>query len=270
MLKISNLTKTYAGNDKSAIENISLEVSDGEIFGFIGPNGAGKSTTIKCMTGILNFESGHIEVDGFDIKTKAIEAKRRMGYVSDNHAIYEKLTGIEFLNFMCDIFGVDSATRGEKLKKYLEFFELEKAIGDPIKSYSHGMKQKLNIIGALIHSPKNWILDEPLLGLDPKSSFNLKKLMKEHAKAGNTVFFSSHMLEVVEKICDRIGIIDHGKLIACCTVAELKNSEVKQSLEDLFLSITGSGKNPKAEKEEQDFSNGAEPIEINGDDEAKQ
>ncbi|MDD4839509.1 MAG: ABC transporter ATP-binding protein [Clostridia bacterium] len=250
MLKVSNLTKTYAGNEKSAIENVSFDVRDGEIFGFIGPNGAGKSTTIKCITGILNFESGSIEIDGNDIRANAIAAKRLVGYVSDNHIIYDKLTGIEFVNFMCDMFGVDPTSRKERLDKYLNCFELTKAIGDPIKSYSHGMKQKLNIIGALIHNPKIWILDEPLLGLDPKSSYNLKQLMREHAQAGNSVFFSSHMLEIVEKVCDRVGIIDHGKMITCCSVADLQNSEIKTSLEDLFLSITSKNVENQVEKNE--------------------
>lgn len=247
MLKVTNLSKTYAGNSKAAVENVSFEIKDGEIFGFIGPNGAGKSTTIKCITGILNYD-GHIEIDGHDLRTDAIRAKRLMGYVSDNHVMYDKLTGIEFVNFMCDMFEVDTKSREERLEKYLDYFELKHAIGDPIKSYSHGMKQKLNIIGALIHNPRIWILDEPLLGLDPKSSFNLKKLMNEHVKEGNSVFFSSHMLEVVEKICDRIGIIDNGKLIACCSVKDLKNNEVKQSLEEIFLSVTGKSSDRSEEQ----------------------
>ncbi|HKL94117.1 MAG TPA: ABC transporter ATP-binding protein [Clostridia bacterium] len=242
MLKVTNLTKTYAGNPQAAIEDINFEVNDGEIFGFIGPNGAGKSTTIKCITGILNYEGGQIEIGGNNLRTNTLAAKRLMGYVSDNHIIYDKLTGIEFVNFMCDMFEVDAHTREERLAHYLDYFELAKAIGDPIKSYSHGMKQKLNIIGALIHNPKIWILDEPLLGLDPKSTFNLKKLMKEHTAAGNSVFFSSHNLDIVEKICDRVGIINHGKMIACCSISELKTSGLQQSLEDLFLSITSTSK----------------------------
>lgn len=257
MLKISSLTKTYAGNPKPAIENLNFEVNAGEIFGFIGPNGAGKSTAIKCITGILNFEGGQIEIDGQNIRTDAVAAKRLMGYVSDNHVIYDKLTGIEFVNFMCDMFNVDVESRDERLAHYLELFELEKAIGNPIKSYSHGMKQKLNIIGALIHNPKIWILDEPLLGLDPKSTFNLKTLMREHADAGNSVFFSSHNLDMVEKICDRIAIIDHGKIIVCCNVAELKSSKLKQSLEDLFLSVTStSSKSEPQYNEESDKKEG--------------
>ncbi|MEG2274040.1 MAG: ABC transporter ATP-binding protein [Clostridia bacterium] len=243
MLKINNLTKTYGGNGKPSVDNLTLEVKDGEIFGFIGPNGAGKSTTIKCITGIVSFEGGSIQIDGIDLKNSPIEAKRQIGYVSDDHILYEGLTGVEFVNFICDIFNVSAADRKLRLKKYLELFALEDAIGKQIKGYSHGMKQKLNIIGALIHNPKLWILDEPMTGLDPKSSYNLKQLMKEHAAAGNSVFFSSHVLEVVEKVCDRIGIIDDGKLITACTLAELKESGLNNSLEELFLKLTDTENN---------------------------
>ncbi|MEG2541142.1 MAG: ABC transporter ATP-binding protein [Clostridia bacterium] len=243
MLKINNLTKTYGGNGKPSVDNLTLEVKDGEIFGFIGPNGAGKSTTIKCITGIVSFEGGSIQIDGIDLKNSPIEAKRQIGYVSDDHILYEGLTGVEFVNFICDIFNVSAADRELRLKKYLELFALEDAIGKQIKGYSHGMKQKLNIIGALIHNPKLWILDEPMTGLDPKSSYNLKQLMKEHAAAGNSVFFSSHVLEVVEKVCDRIGIIEDGKLITACTLAELKESGLNNSLEELFLKLTDTENN---------------------------
>ena len=238
MLQIDNLTKTYAGSPKPSVENLSLEVRDGEIFGFIGPNGAGKSTTIKCITSIINFEDGNVIVDGISLKDKPNEVKKLIGYVSDDHVLYEGLTGIEYINFICDVFNVPSALREERLNKYLDLFALQDAIKNQISSYSHGMKQKLNIIGALIHEPKIWILDEPMTGLDPKSAYNLKTLMREHADKGNCVFFSSHVLEVVEKICDRIGIIDNGRLITTCTIAELKERNHDGSLEELFLKLT--------------------------------
>ncbi|MCM1305728.1 MAG: ABC transporter ATP-binding protein [Bacteroides sp.] len=238
MFKISNLTKTYAGSKKPSVENLSLEVGDGEIFGFIGPNGAGKSTTIKCITSIINFEEGNISVDGISLKDNPCEVKKLVGYVSDDHVLYEGLTGIEYVNFICDVFDVPSALREERLNRYLEMFALEGAIKNQISSYSHGMKQKLNIIGALIHEPRVWILDEPMTGLDPKSAYHLKTLMREHADKGNCVFFSSHVLEVVEKICDRIGIIDNGKLITTCTISELKERDRDSSLEELFLKLT--------------------------------
>ncbi len=237
MLEIKSLIKTYGGNSKPSVDGLSLTVNRGEIFGFIGPNGAGKSTTIKCATGIISFDSGSILVDGADIKTNPIAAKSKIGYVSDDHLLYEGLTGIEFINFMCDVFNVPSIERKARLDKYLELFSLGDAIKSQIKTYSHGMKQKLNIIGALIHEPELWILDEPMTGLDPKSSYNLKQLMKEHAAKGYSVFFSSHVLEVVEKVCDRIGVIDDGRLIASGTPSELRGRE-DGSLEEFFLKLT--------------------------------
>lgn len=238
MLQIENLTKTYAGNQKPSVDNLSLTVSDGEIFGFIGPNGAGKSTTIKCITGIIGFEQGRVLIDGIDLKSSPLEAKRLIGYVSDDHVLYEGLTGVEYINFICDVFDVPTSQRQERLDKYCELFALTDSVKKQISTYSHGMKQKLNIIGALIHEPKIWILDEPMTGLDPRSAYNLKQLMREHADKGNSVFFSSHVLEVVEKVCDRIGIIDEGHLIACCRIDELKERNKDKSLEDLFLRLT--------------------------------
>lgn len=238
MLTITNLTKTYSGGAKPSVENLSLELRDGEIFGFIGPNGAGKSTTIKCITGIISFEDGSIVIDGINLKDAPIEAKKHIGYVSDDHILYEGLTGIEYINFICDVFAVPASEREPRLRRYLELFSLQDAIKNQIQSYSHGMKQKLNIIGALIHEPKLWILDEPMTGLDPKSSYNLKQLMREHADKGNSVFFSSHVQEVVEKVCDRVGIIEDGHLITSCTLAELKSRNADGSLEDLFLKLT--------------------------------
>lgn len=238
MLQIENLTKTYAGNQKPSVDNLSLTVNDGEIFGFIGPNGAGKSTTIKSITGIISFEEGKVFIDGIDLKTAPLEAKKLIGYVSDDHVLYEGLTGVEYVNFICDVFQVPSAQRQERLDKYCELFALTDSVKKQISTYSHGMKQKLNIIGALIHEPKIWILDEPMTGLDPRSAYNLKQLMREHADKGNSVFFSSHVLEVVEKVCDRIGIIDDGHLITCCQIDELKERNKDKSLEELFLKLT--------------------------------
>lgn len=238
ILIIKNLTKTYAKGALKAVDNISLTVNSGEIFGFLGPNGAGKSTTIKCLTGILPFEEGHIQIVDYDLKEHPIQAKLNIGYVPDSYIIYDKLTGNEYLNFMCDVYNVSNSDRKERAEKFVELFNLQEAINSPIKSYSHGMKQKLSVIGALIHNPKLWVLDEPLTGLDPKSAFDLKKLMREHADNGNTVFFSSHVLEVVEKVCDRVAIIDKGKIIAVCTMKELKEKRSDLSLEEFFLSIT--------------------------------
>lgn len=238
MLRIENLTKTYAGGAVRAVDSLSLSVSEGEIFGFIGPNGAGKSTTIKCMTGILNFEEGNISVFDHDMKTDAMAAKRLIGYVPDSHVIYEKLTGIEYINFICDIYRVSSMERRQKLDELLSVFSLENAIGNPIQSYSHGMKQKISVIAAIIHSPKLLVLDEPLTGLDPQSAYQLKEIMRKYSEQGNIVFFSSHVLDVVEKVCTRVGIIDSGKLVTACPMSELKERGLDTSLEELFLKIT--------------------------------
>lgn len=239
ILKISNLSKTYAKSEIKAVNGLNLEVYKGEIFGFLGPNGAGKSTTIKMITGILTPDYGNITINGRDLLSDTINAKREMGYVPDNHAIYEKLKGIEYLNFMADIYDVDNIQRQERITYYLKMFNLTNAANDMIKSYSHGMKQKICVIGALLHEPKLWILDEPLTGLDPQSSFMLKKLMREHCDKGNTVFFSSHVLEVVEKLCDRIAIIDKGRLIDVGTIEQIK-SRGDDSLEQYFLKLTAS------------------------------
>ena len=212
MLKIINLSKSY--KNKKAIENISIEVNKGEVFGFIGHNGAGKTTTIKSIVGIHNFEEGDILINSKSIKENPIECKKDIAYIPDNPDIYESLTGIQYLNFIADIFKVSKNEREEKIKYYSEKFEINKALGDLISSYSHGMKQKLAIISALIHSPKVLILDEPFVGLDPKASFILKEIMKEFCNNGGCIFFSTHVLEVAEKICDKIGIIKGGKLMA--------------------------------------------------------
>lgn len=249
MLNIHRLTKTYPGNLRPSVEELSLDIREGEIFGFIGPNGAGKSTTIKCITGIVGFESGSVTVCGVNLKDDPLTAKRLIGYVSDDHILYEGLTGTEFLDFICDVFAVPPAERKARMEKYLALFSLEDAVNKQIKSYSHGMKQKLNIIGALIHEPRVWILDEPMTGLDPKSSYNLKKLMREHADKGNCVFFSSHVLDVVEKVCDRVGIIDGGKLLADSTISDLRTTGLNESLEELFLKLTDDEEHAAAERE---------------------
>ncbi len=238
MLKINGLTKIYGRSDVKAVDDLTLDVERGEIFGFIGPNGAGKSTTIKCVTGITGFNAGSIEVNGFDVVKNPLDAKRSIGYVSDSHIIYDKLTGAEYVDFMASIYGVtDKTSYQERLKKYLDVFGLNDAFLDPIKSYSHGMQQKINVIGAIIHNPPLLLLDEPLTGLDPQSAFELKEMMKEHCKNGGTVFFSSHVLDVVEKICDRVGIISEGRLIAVGAVSELREKG-DASLESYFLSVT--------------------------------
>ena len=242
MLKINNLIKVYSGNDTPAVDGLTLELKKGEIFGFIGPNGAGKSTTIKCITGILPLTEGSIEINGFDLKTDAISAKRSFGYVPDQHVVYDKLTGAEYVNFMADMYGVSAEERKERAEELFNLFSLTDAKNSPISSYSHGMAQKISVIGALIHDPDLWILDEPLTGLDPQAAFELKSLMRKHCERGKTVFFSSHVLDVVEKIADRVGIIDGGKLVAVGTIEELKSSR-SGSLEDIFLKITGETNN---------------------------
>jgi ABC-2 type transport system ATP-binding protein len=244
MLSIQNVSKTYSKGKVKAVDNISLSVKRGEIFGFLGPNGAGKTTTIKMITGILPIDEGKITICGHDINKDPIKAKMNMGFVPDTHDIYERLKGIEYLNFIADVYEVPSDIRKERINKYLDMFDMKKAAGQPIKSYSHGMKQKIIVTGALLHQPPLWIMDEPLTGLDPKSSHLLKEEMNRHCANGNTVFFSTHVLEVAEKICHRIGIINRGRIIAVGTMDELRQSQ-DSSLESIFLSLTeeGSGAN---------------------------
>ena len=237
MLKIVNLTKKY--KDKKAVDNLSLEVKPGEIFGFIGHNGAGKTTTIKSIVGIHDFDEGDILIDGISIKKDAITCKKKIAYIPDNPDIYENLTGISYLNFIADVFEIDEKTRKEKIEKYANMFEIKDNLKDVISSYSHGMKQKLVIISSLIHSPKLLVLDEPFVGLDPKSTFLLKQIMKDMTKEGTAIFFSSHVLEVVEKLCDRIGIIKQGQLIKVGSVDEIKGDK---SLEGVFLELTENEK----------------------------
>ncbi|HBM74666.1 MAG TPA: 3-dehydroquinate dehydratase [Clostridiaceae bacterium] len=239
MIEIKNVSKSYNKGQTKAVDDLSLNIRDGEIFGFLGPNGAGKTTTIKMMTGILNADSGSISLNKYDIKKDPISAKMQMGYVPDNPDIYNKLKGIEYLNFMADVYEVPSNIRRDRIKSLLERFDLLDSSDDLIQSYSHGMKQKIVVIGALINNPPVWILDEPLTGLDPKSAFTLKEMMKEHAAQGKTVFFSSHVLEVIEKLCDRIGIINKGKLVFCGTIDEINEyASGDESFEKIFLEMT--------------------------------
>ena len=241
MIDIQNVSKTYARNSRKAVDALSLNIAGGELYGFIGPNGAGKTTTIKLVTGILPPDEGTILINGHDILKDRLAAQRLIGYVPDGNDLYDRLSGLEYLNFMADIYGVGAIQRKEHIEKYLELFELKDAVSSQIRSYSRGMKQKLAVIGALIHRPPVWILDEPLTGLDPRASHLLKEEMKAHCAAGNTVFFSTHVLEVAEKLCTRIGIIDHGRLIAEGTMEELTQGEKATSLEELFLSATEEG-----------------------------
>ncbi len=238
MIEIKNISKSYVKGKKS-IENLNLEIKDGEIFGFLGPNGAGKTTTIKMITGILDIDEGDILIDGTSIQKSPIETKKKFGFVPDNPDLFLKLKGIEYLNFLADIYDVSTKQRKIKIEELSKKFGIYENLNERIQSYSHGMRQKIVVIGALLHNPKNWILDEPMTGLDPKSSHDLKALMKEHTEKGNTVFFSTHVLEVAEKLCDRIGIINKGKLIFVGTYEEMKKTlKENASLEELFLEIT--------------------------------
>lgn len=240
MIELRNISQSYQKGEKT-IQNISLKIEDGTIFGFIGPNGAGKTTTIKMITGVLSIDEGDILIDGKSITKNPIEAKKQFGFVPDTPDTFEKLTGIEYLNFIGDIYKIPAEERLKKVTKLAQEFGIENNLKDRIQSYSHGMKQKLLIISVLLHNPKNWILDEPMTGLDPKASYTLKKLMKEHSKKGNTVFFSTHVLEVAEKLCDKIAVIDKGKIIFTGSIEELKEkSKTNTSLEESFLKIIES------------------------------
>ena len=242
MIKMKNVTKIYGGKVK-AVDNLTLDLRPGEIFGFLGPNGAGKTTTIKILTGITSPDSGEITLNDITLEKDPLLYKRQFGYVPDNPDIFLRLKGIEYLNFMGDIYNVDSTLRKERILDLSKRFEMESALGDSISSYSHGMRQKIVLIGALIHEPSLWILDEPMTGLDPKSSFYLKEMMREHADKGNVVFFSTHVLEVAEKICDRVGIINKGKLMFCGTMTELRDlAKENEGLETIFLEMTSDEK----------------------------
>ncbi len=233
LLEIKNYTKCYGG-DKIAADHINLSVEAGDIYGFIGHNGAGKSTTIRAVVGVLDFSEGEITIDGHSVKKEPIECKKVTAYIPDNPDLYEHLTGIQYLNFIADVFGIDSATRSERIKRYADEFEITSALGDMISSYSHGMKQKVAIISALIHEPKLLVLDEPFVGLDPKASLTLKNIMHELCAHGSAVFFSTHVLDVAEKLCNKIAIIKAGKIIAS---GKTENMIGDKSLEDVFMEV---------------------------------
>ena len=238
MISIKNVSKSYDKKNK-IIDNLNLEINDGEIFGFLGPNGAGKSTTIKMITGILDIDEGEILINNKSIKNDPIEAKKCFGYVPDNPDMFLKLKGIEYLNFLGDIYEVGLEERIQKIEYLTKLFEINDVLNDKIQSYSHGMRQKIVIIGSLLHEPKNWIIDEPMTGLDPKATYELKQIMKKNTKQNKCVFFSTHILDVAEKLCDKIGIINKGKLLFVGTLEEMRN-ELKEnkSLEELFMEIT--------------------------------
>lgn len=238
MIEINGVSKTYAKGKTKAVDDISVDIRDGEIFGFLGPNGAGKTTTIKMMTGVLLPDSGSIKINGIDIVKEPIKAKQNIGFVPDNPEIFNRLTGIEYLNFIADVYDVSKEERHKNIMDMASEFKIADALPSSINSYSHGMKQKLVIIGALLHNPSVWILDEPMVGLDPESSFELKNMMRRHADSNKTVFFSTHVMEVAEKLCDRIGIIKAGRIIFTGTLEELKaQRKENESLENLFLEL---------------------------------
>ncbi len=231
MLEITHLYKKYLNSERFAVEDLNLTLKGGEIFGFLGKNGAGKSTTIKCLTGIYPYNSGSILICGYDVQKDPIRAKLNLGYVPDDHSVYEKMTGREYVNYIADLYKVSKRDRDERMDKFVRAFRLTKAVDSQIKSYSHGMKQKICIIGALIHNPKLWVLDEPMMGLDPQSMVEILKRMREHCAEGNTIFFSSHNLDLVAKICDRAAIINDGRLHS---VIDLHVEGNKETLEKTF------------------------------------
>ena len=232
MLNIQHLTKIYGG--KKAVDDLSLHIRPGEIYGFIGHNGAGKTTTLKSCCGILQFDSGDILVDGVSIRKDPLACKKRMAYIPDNPDLYEYMTGIQYLNFIADVFGVPAAERAERIRRYGDAFELTGDLAQPVSAYSHGMKQKLAILSALVHAPKLLLMDEPFVGLDPKTSHQLKVLMRQFCDGGGAIFFSTHVLEVAEKLCDKVAIIRGGRLIRAGTMEEVKGDD---SLEEVFLEL---------------------------------
>lgn len=232
MLKIENITKKYG--DKKAVDSLTLSINPSEIYGFIGHNGAGKTTTLKACCGILQFDEGEIYIDGESIKKKPLECKKKIAFIPDNPDLYEFMSGIKYLNFIADIFMIPQKEREERIKKYADMFELTSDLAQPVSAYSHGMKQKLALISALIHDPKLIIMDEPFVGLDPKASYLLKELMHEHCDKGGAIFFSTHVLDVAEKLCDKVAIIKNGKLIKSGNMEEVRGDD---SLEEVFLEL---------------------------------
>ena len=234
MLSIQHFSKSYDGQTY-AVKDVSLHISSGDIYGFIGHNGAGKTTTIKAVVGLLPFDEGIITVDGIDVKEKPEATKRLFAYIPDDPQLYDSLTGIQYLNFICDVFSVSTSQRQRRIKKYSEMLGLEKRLNDPINTYSHGMKQKLEVISALIHKPKLLILDEPFVGLDPKAAYTLKEIMRDFCAGGGAIFFSTHVLEVAEKLCNKIAVIKEGSIIANGDMESVKGDH---SLEEVFLELT--------------------------------
>jgi len=238
MIELLNVSKSYGGGAKKAVDNLSLTVSPGEIFGFLGPNGAGKTTTIKMIVGLLRPDSGTVRVGGYDVVTQPLEAKRQIAYVPDTPEVYDRLTGLEYLNFIADVCGISARERQERIERLADIFEITGALFDRIDSYSHGMQQKLVLIAALMRNPPVWVLDEPMVGLDPRSAHHLKELMVEHTRNNRTLFFSTHVLEVAERLCDRVAIINRGRIIACGTLDELRQGQTGETLESIFLELT--------------------------------
>lgn len=241
MLVIKNFSKTYKGG-KKAVDNLNLVVEPGDIYGFIGHNGAGKSTTIKSIVGVLDFEEGEILIDGHGMKKEPLACKKILAYIPDNPDLYEHLTGIQYLNFIADIFGVKATLRQDKISKYAQDFELTNHLGDLVSSYSHGMKQKLAIISAVIHEPKLLVLDEPFVGLDPKASIVLKNIMRELCSLGSAIFFSTHVLDVAEKLCTKVAMIHHGRLAFAGTMEDLLKEKAAGSLEEIFMEVVNNDK----------------------------
>ena len=269
-LILNNFSKKYSTSNVYAVKDANLEIDGGQIFGFLGPNGAGKSTIIKSVVGIQTITSGSIEVCGFDVEKQSVQAKLQIGFVPDHYALYENLSGREYINYIANLYGVDVEERNKRIDEFVERFQLQGSFENPIKTYSHGMKQKITIMSALVHNPKVWILDEPLTGLDPDSIFQVKETMKQHAAAGNIVFFSSHIIDVVEKICDKIAIIKNGHIICEADVKEIEasgtpleefyrttieNSKVERDVDVSFLEAKKEKKNKKHSKEQE-----AEPV----------
>lgn len=240
MLSITNLSKTYNGNSQKAVDQLSIQVNNGEIVGFIGLNGAGKTTTIKMMAGILKPDEGQVLINDVDMHKDPLKAKQEIGYIADSPDMFLRLKGIEFLNLISDIYKVSEEDRKARIENFAKRFELEHVLDKPMQSYSHGMRQKIMVTAALVHNPSVWILDEPLTGLDPKSAFELKKMMREHADQGNSVLFSTHVLEVAEKLCDRVIVINHGKELFFGTLDELKERYPGMDLEKIFLEMTAN------------------------------
>ena len=239
MIDVKSVSKTYNGKIK-AIDDVSLNINNGEIVGFIGRNGAGKTTLIKMMTGILKMDSGSIKINGHDIVKDSLEAKKCIGYISDNPDMFLRLTGIEFINLIADIYDIPESSRKKRIVDLTSKFDIYDLLDKPLQGLSHGNRQKMMVVAALVHNPKVWILDEPMVGLDPRSALVLKNMMKEHASEGNTVFFSTHVLEVAEKLCDKVAIIDKGKIIYYGTLDDLKKKYKRKDLESLFMEVVQS------------------------------